>query len=318
MSPPPVTTPPPRGVVIAAFAAIYLIWGSTYLVVRYAIETIPPFLMFGSRTLAAGAILYAWCRQRGIPSPTRAQWRDAIIAGGLLLFAGSSWIAWAEHEIPSSVAALIVAALPLWMVLFDWKHNPPTRAVLAGLMLGFTGVGMLILRGRGYDGNSLSTPHIAVCVLATLCWAAGSVFSRHATKPKHPFMAVAIQMMAGGIIILLAGVFFGEWSAFDPGAISARSLLAWGYLLVFGSLVAFTSYVWLLDVSTPSRVSTYAFVNPLIAVLLGCTIGGEPFSARLLLASALIVTAVATIIGRPRQRPVPALANQPTAKLKQA
>jgi len=318
MSPSPISPAPSRGLVFGAFAAIYLIWGSTYLVVRYAIETIPPFLMFGSRTLAAGAILYAWCRRRGVPSPSRAQWRDATIAGGLLLFAGSSWIAWAEHEIPSSVAALIVAALPLWMVLFDWKQNPPTRAALLGLVLGFAGVAMLILRGRGYDGEALSAPHIAVCVTATLCWAAGSVFSRQAKKPKHPFMAVAIQMMAGGIIILVAGVLLGDCDKLDPGAISTRSLLAWCYLLVFGSLVAFTSYVWLLDMSTPSRVSTYAFVNPLIAVLLGCTIGGEPFSLRLLLASALIVSAVAVIIGQPRKRPVPETAAPTTAKLEQA
>jgi drug/metabolite transporter (DMT)-like permease len=288
---------PRRGLVIAAFAAIYLIWGSTYLVIRYAIETIPPFLMFGSRALLAGIILHAWSRRRGCPSPTRAQWRDAVYAGGLLLFAGSAWIAWCEHEIPSSIAALIVAALPMWMILFNWKAAPPTPLTMTGLALGFAGVSILILDGRGYDNQPLSLPHVALCVAATLCWAFGSIFSRRADKPASPFMAVAIQMIAGGGISIIAGLLMGEAANFDISMISLRSLLSWGYLLVFGSLIAYTAYVWLLDVSTPARVSTYAFVNPLIAVMLGCTVGAEPFSIRLLSASMLIVIAVAAIIG---------------------
>jgi drug/metabolite transporter (DMT)-like permease len=289
-------TNPPRFLVQGAFAAIYLVWGSTYLAVRYAIETMPPFLMFGSRCLVAGAILYAVTRARGIPKPTAAQWQSATGIGCLLIFVASGWISWAEKYVPSSIAALIVAALPMWMVLFDRKNNRPSRATLFGLAIGFLGVSVLVVNGRDYDNQPLPLFPVAICVVATLAWAWGSLLSKRADKPDSPFMTVALQMLTGGAITMVAGLVIGEWPEMEFSAISQRSFLAWCYLLVFGSLITFTSYIWLLTVSTPAKVSTYAFVNPPIAVALGCTIGGEPFSGEILAATGLIVLAVVLII----------------------
>jgi len=296
-------TPPSRALVYGAFASIYLVWGSTYLAVRYAIESIPPFLMFGSRCVVAGGILYLLARARGVPHPTRRQWQSAAWIGCLLIFVASGWIAWAEKHVPSSIAALIVAALPMWMVVFDLRNRRPDAATVAGILIGFVGVAILVARGRGYDGQPIKLFPVAVCLVATPAWAWGSVLSRSADKPASPFMTVAMQLLAGGAITLLAGLLFGEGRQFHWADLSARSVLAWAYMLVFGSLVAFTSYIWLLSVSTPAKVSTYAFVNPPIAVALGCTLGKEPFSSELLAATALIVVAVALIVRRPRKRP---------------
>lgn len=283
---------------MAAFAAVYVIWGSTYLAIRYAVTTIPPFLMAGARFFAAGLLLYAFARLRGAAVPTRTEWRDATIAGALMLMIGNGGVTWAELVIPSGVAALIVALIPLWMVLFDWLRPDGVRPgppVLAGLAVGFLGVAMLA-RGNHHAAGSAYGWGVAALVVASVSWAFGSVFNRRARKPDSPFLGVAMQMLAGGGLLLALALARGEAAEFSLACVSALSATAWLYLSLAGSLVAYTAYVWLLQVSTPTRVATYAYVNPLIAVLLGCTIGQEPFSTELLAAAGLVVVAVALIV----------------------
>jgi drug/metabolite transporter (DMT)-like permease len=306
---------PPLWGVIAAFAAIYLIWGSTYLAIRYAVESIPPFLMAGTRNLAAGLLLYAFAHVRGSSAPTRIEWRDAVIIGGLMLLIGNGCVTWAEQVIPSGVAALLVALTPLWMVLLDWLRPNGIRPgpyVIIGLVLGFGGVALL---ARGHQNGSGSTYGwgVVALVASSVGWSLGSIFNRGAHKPGSPLLAVAMQLIAGGSLLLGAAVVFGEAEQFSFARITPLSMGAWLYLTVAGSLVAYTAYVWLLQVTTPAHVSTSAYVNPLIAVLLGCTIGQEAFSRDMFAAGVLIILAVVMIV-RSVTRKTPAAGNLPTGK----
>ncbi|MEX1276843.1 MAG: EamA family transporter, partial [Bacteroidota bacterium] len=280
-----------------AFAAVYIIWGSTYLGIRFAVETIPPFLMAGARFLISGAILYAWARGRGAGKPTLPQWKSATIVGALLLLAGNGVVAWAEQWIPSGVTALIIASSPISFVLIDafQRKTPPTMDVISGLVLGTIGIFLLIDPTRLIAGDDLYLPAAFAIVLATVAWAYGSLYSRKADLPSNPLLATAMEMLAGGGLLALTGLLLGEVGRLDLPAISSRSLFAVLYLIVFGSLIAFTSYVWLLRVSSPAMVSTYAYVNPVIAVLLGWLIGNEVMNGRILVAALIIVAAVAII-----------------------
>lgn len=296
---------PSTWLVIAAFAAVYVIWGSTYLGIRYAVESIPPFLMAGTRNLAAGLVLYAFARWRGAAAPSGIEWRDAAVAGGLMLTIGNGGVTWAEQVIPSGVAALLVALTPLWMVLFDWLRPAGVRPrvlVMIGLLVGCAGVALLA-RGNGDHPGNAHAWGVAMLLVSSMCWAFGSIFNRQARKPASPFLSVAMQLIAGSSLLLVIALAAGEASQFSPGRVTARSAWSWLYLTVAGSIVAYTAYVWLLHASTPARVATYAYVNPLIAVLLGCTIGQEVFSRELFFAAALIIVAVALIVrGGARQK----------------
>jgi len=295
------------GLVLAAFATVYIVWGSTYFGIRYAVESIPPFLMGGSRFFVAGAVLFTWSQRKGFSWPTGRQWRDATIVGCLMLLGGNGGVTWAEQTVPSSVTALIVAIAPLWMVLLEWREpggRRPTLRVFAGLLVGFIGVAYLVLAGHGYDGGALNPWGIAAILFATVTWAAGSVFSRCATKPKSALTSTGMQMIAGGGVMMIVGFALGEGPQFSFSTVTAVSAWAWVYLALFGSLIGFTAYLWLLQVSTPSKVSTTSFVNPLIAVVLGCTLGGEPFTPKLLLSGAMILVAVILILrsAKPRKQ----------------
>lgn len=286
--------------IVAAFAAVYLIWGSTYLVIRFAIETIPPLLMAGVRFGTAGVVLYIAMRRQGEPLPTGRQMANAAIVGGLLLMMGNGGVSWAEQYIPSGVAALITAMIPCWMVVFAALagEKRPGMMDIAALVSGAAGVALL-----AYSGED--TPEIAaswavgVVLVGSCCWAFGSMYARGADMPASPLMSTALQMMFGGAMLSAAGSLSGEASAFRPEHVSLSSLLALLYLIVFGSLVAFSAYVWLLRVVPPSRVASYAYVNPLIAVLLGWALGDEPLDAKVGLAAALVVIAVVLITTTP-------------------
>ena len=288
---------PSRLKIASAFAAVYIIWGSTYLGIRFAVETIPPFLMAGGRFIVSGIILYVWTRARGAGKPTFPQWKSATIIGGLLLLAGNGVVAWAEQWIPSGITALIIASSPISFVLIDafQRKTPPTMDVISGLVLGTIGIFLLIDPTRLIAGDELYLPGAFAIVLATVAWAYGSLYSRKADLPSSPLLATAMEMLAGGALLTLTGLLLGETARLDLAAISSQSLIAFAYLIVFGSLIAFTSYVWLLRVASPAMVSTYAYVNPVIAVFLGWLIGNEAMNGRILVAALIIVGAVAII-----------------------
>jgi drug/metabolite transporter (DMT)-like permease len=282
---------------LLAFAAIYIIWGSTYLAIRWAIDTIPPFLMAGGRYLTAGAILYLWARARGTPHPTRRHWRDAAIVGALLLMGGNGGVVWAEQTVPSGLAALLVALEPMWVVLIDWLRPGGTRprnAEIVGLVLGFGGV-LLLIGPVDVGGPHVNVAGALVLLVATLSWASGSVYSRHADVPPSPFLSTGMNMLAGGAVLTVAGTVTGEWAAFHPAAVTPRSLLSLLFLIVFGAIVGFTAYLWLLRNANLATVSTYAYVNPVVAVILGWALAGEVITPRIAVAAAVIVGSVVII-----------------------
>jgi drug/metabolite transporter (DMT)-like permease len=287
-----------RAQIIAAFASIYIIWGSTYLAIRYAIETIPPFIMGGVRFLISGALLYIWARYRGAPTPTKLHWRNAIIAGGFLLLGGNGAVVWAEQFVPSGLTALLVSILPFWLVIIEWVRPPrkrPSAAVLGGLVLGF--IGIIVLVGLGdVGGQGIVRPLGAlVLIIGSLSWAIGSFWSRDASLPDSGLLTTGMEMLGGGAMLLIVGVLSGELSHFDVHHVSHASTAGLLYLITFGSLLGFTSYIWLLDKVSPARLGTYAYVNPLVAVLLGWAIAGETLSARTAVAAAIVICAVALI-----------------------
>jgi drug/metabolite transporter (DMT)-like permease len=292
-----------RYAIAAALAAVYLIWGSTYLAIRFAVETLPPFLMAGVRFTIAGAVLYGWRRARGFPAPDRSQWKAAAVVGGLMLLGGNGGVVWAQQWIESGTAALIVASVPLWMVLMEWARpggGPPRPLVWAGIVLGLAGVGVLF--GAPEHGDR----HVAgwvVLVLASVSWAVGSLYSRSAVLPA-PLLATGMQMLAGGALLLVAGLVTGEARQIDPASYSTRSVLAVVYLILFGSLIGYSAYVWLLRVTTPALASTYAYVNPVVAVFLGWLLAGEALTPRIA-GSAVVIVAGVALITRASRRPAP-------------
>ncbi len=297
----------PQGVKIAlALGTIYLIWGSTYLAIRFTIETLPPFLMSGARFLLAGIIMYGIMRLRGEIKPTWIHWRSAAIVGGLLLMGGNGSVVWGEQYIPSSIAALLVATVPLWMVLLDWlwKGNArPTGVVVSGIVLGFTGIIFLVTQGDFSSFSHLNPLGVGAVLFAALSWATGSIYSRSARLPKSPLLATGMEMIAGGLLLFAASVVNGEWAALDLAGVSMRSFLSWVYLLIAGSMIGLSCYIWLLRVAPASRVATYAYVNPVVAVLLGWSLADEPLTWQTLLASSIIIASVFLITTRARSGP---------------
>jgi drug/metabolite transporter (DMT)-like permease len=284
-----------RWKIALAFFCVYVFWGMTYLAMRVAVEDIPPYLMAGSRFLVAGAVLYAWARRRGDQPPSSQHWRAAASVGAFLLLGGNASVAWAEQRVPSGLAALLIGVMPIWMVGLEWlrRGSRPSKQVVAGLLLGAVGVGLLVLP-QG-SGNGMDLLGAAVLILAAASWAWGSVISKSAPLPKSPFLATSLEMIAGGILCLLVGGLSGELREFSLSEVSARAALAWLYLVVFGSLVAFTAFIWLLGVTSIAKVGTYAYVNPIVAVLLGWAVLGEPVTLRTVIAAAVILLGVALV-----------------------
>jgi drug/metabolite transporter (DMT)-like permease len=284
--------------VVAAFAAVYVLWGSTYLGIRFSIETLPPFFTQGVRFFLAGVVLYAWAWYRKEAPPTRRQWGGAAITGTALFVCGTGGVVWAEHFIPSGVAALVVATEPMSFVLLESmrRRRRPHGIVLAGLALGSAGLLVLVGPGAVFGGERFDLGACLVLVAGTFAWAWGSLFSRGSRLPSTPLMATAATLLTGGALLALVGIAAGELGRFDPATVSAKSIVATIYLFLFGSIVGFSAYLWILRVSTVSRVSTYAYVNPIVAVFLGWLLAGETLTPRVLIAAVIIVGAVALII----------------------
>lgn len=298
--------------VLMAFAAVYIVWGSTYLAIRVGIESFPPLILAGFRHLCAGLILYPIFRWKTGIRPTAAHWRTAVVTGFLLLFIGNGGVSWAEQTVPSGIAALLVATVSLWLVILDWLRPGGTRPVfkvVAGLLMGFAGLVLLV--GPAHLGGSerVNPGGAGVLVFASLAWACGSLYSKHGGMPSSPMLRVAMQSFAGGVILLVVSLFTGEFRELHFAAISARSWLALGYLIVFGSGIGFSAYIYILQKSTAARIGTYAFVNPVVALFLGWLLAGEAISLRTVLAAGVILTAVILVITAPH--PVPARVKDP-------
>ena len=308
----------PRTQILLAFLAVYTIWGSTYLAIRFAVATMPPFLMAGVRFLIAGAILYLWLRLRGAERPKMIHWRSALVIGGLLLLGGNGGVSWAEVHVPSGLAALLVAAVPLWMALFDWIRPGgvrPTGLTLLGLVIGFAGVALLASQAES-SGTGPQLIGILALLVATCCWALGSLYARSAPVPSMPLLGTGMEMLAGGAVLVLVAGITGEFGQVHFAAISLKSLLALVFLILFGSLIGYSSYVWLLRHVSAARVSTYAYVNPVVAVFLGWAFASEPISWVTLVSAAVIISSVAliTVSRGHRAAPQAALADDPASE----
>jgi drug/metabolite transporter (DMT)-like permease len=290
-----------RTLVIIAFAALYVVWGSTYLGIRFAIETIPPFLMAGARFVLAGVIMYAIAWSQGIGKSSWANWRTSLIIGACLLLAGNGGVTISEKYIDSGLAALIVAIVPIYIVLLGWITGiapRPTPMMWMGLAGGFFGVGILFGPGLHLHSSGGRNPTIGISILlfTSFIWSAGSLYSRAAKHAPSPFLTAAQQMICGGILLLLSGVITGELPRFHLSSISMLSLGSFVYLVIIGAVVGYTAYIWLLRHCEPAKVATYAYVNPIVAVLLGTLFAGETVTMRTLIAAALIIGSVALVI----------------------
>jgi drug/metabolite transporter (DMT)-like permease len=276
-----------------AFAAVYLIWGSTYLAIRIAVATMPPFLLSGLRFLTAGSILYIAARTLGAPRPRLKEWSAALFIGLSLTVMGNGFVVFAEKRLPSSIAALFIPVVPLWLLIFDWLWGAkirPTWRAWCSVAMGFAGVGLLVADSFSLKGYNIRALDISAMLVATMAWAAGSIFSRYAKLPSSTLLVTGMQMLCGTVILFTLSFISGE--KIQPELWSEDSYYALAYLIIFGSLVAFTAYTFLLRNVHPSLVGTYAFVNPVIAMLLGSFLYGEPVSHTILLSALLIIGAV--------------------------
>jgi drug/metabolite transporter (DMT)-like permease len=289
---------------LLAFSAVYVLWGSTFLAMRIGIESFPPLLLAGSRHLLVGVILFPILRWRTGIRPTAIHWKTAAITGCLLLFLSNGSVCWAEQTVPSGVAALLVATVCLWMVLLDWLRpggRRPSFRVFIGVATGFAG--LLFLVGPSHIGGAgrINPVGAGVLVLASFSWACGSLYSKHGALPSSPMLGMSMQSLCGGAALWIAGFFTGEVHRFHPADISSRSWAALCYLIVFGSSIGFTAYIYILKRSTATRVGTYAFANPVVALFVGWLFAGEALALRTLLAALIILSAVILVITAPHR-----------------
>ncbi len=291
-----------------ALVAVFLVWGSTYLAIRYAIETIPPLISAAARFLVAGAILYLWQRMNGAPTPKKIEWRSAAIIGPLLLMGGTGGLTWAESRIPSGIASLLIATVPLWMVVIDSLRRQGARTnwlVWLGVLVGLSGTALLANPWQSHIASPPLDPlALGILIFAAISWSIGSLYSRRAPLPQAPLMGTAMEMLMGGLGLLILASGVGEWSQLHLAQVSMRSLAGLIYLIVFGSGVGFVAYTWLLRNAPTHIVSTYAYVNPVVAIMLGSFVGHEPLetieivSAGIIISGVILITTAKSLTGR--------------------
>jgi drug/metabolite transporter (DMT)-like permease len=299
-----VTTAYNRTLVFWSFAAIYVVWGSTYLAIRVLVESMPPLLAGGTRFIVAGALLYGWARWRGIPAPPRRLWGSAILLGSLFFLLGNGGVSWAETRIPSGLTALLAATSPLFTVVFEsgrsgW-HRPPARVVL-GVIAGLGGVALLVAPGEIIGGGHADLAGAAAITVAAMAWAGGSVLSHAMPLHSSPALATGMKMLSGGVLLVLGGLILGEGTQITAESFAPKAIIAWIYLIVFGSIIGFSAFTYLLRVTTPAKVSTSAYVNPLVAVALGWGLLGEAVSPRTAVAAGVIIGGVMLIRWKGRE-----------------
>lgn len=293
---------PSRAKVVAAFLALYVVWGSTYLFIKWTVAEIPPFLMGAMRHGAAGLILFTIAISSGAPRPTRQQWGVAALVGTLLLGLGNGMVNWASQRVPSGLSALIVSSVPIWIVLVDWLRPGgvrPTARIIAGLSLGSIGIAGLVWSAGGAATTSgAGAGALVACIgliVGSISWATGSIMSRQLKRQPHGMLATSMEMISAGVVLSIVSLVIGDFGSFRLSAVSATVWWSLAYLIIAGSLVGFTAYNWLLRVSTPPKVATYAYVNPIVAVALGWAFAGERLAASTFGAAALLLAAVATL-----------------------
>lgn len=294
----------------AALLVIYFAWGSTYLAIRFAVESIPPFLLAGFRFFLAGLIVYTWRRLAGDPNPTLEEWKGPAIMGLFLLVGGNGGVVWAEQRVTSGVTALLIGATPFWIALVDWLRPGGTRPnwkIALGLVVGFAGITLLIQSSQQASAaERIDLLGALVLLLAAFSWAIGTVYGSRAVMPKSPFMATGIEMLVGGGVLLLIAVPAGEWSRFSLAAVTPHSFWAWFYLMTFASVFVLSVYTWLVRNTPLPLLSTYAYVNPLVAIFLGHMLAQEPLTWRILFSASVIISAVVLInagrFARPRRQ----------------
>lgn len=307
--------PPSRWLLILAFLIVYIVWGSSYIGISFAIETIPPTVMTGTRFVLAGAVLMVWALRVGSPMPTRRQWRSGFIAGGLLFLANNGLIVLATSMgVPTGVSALLIGTTPMWIVILTslQDRTRPNSGTLIGLALGTLGIGLLVNLNGALSGGSSELLGAVIVIVAALFWALGSLYARNADMPANPLMSTGIQLFCGGLLQMALSVANGSLFSMDVSAISFRSVFAMIYLAIFASIIAFTAFTWLMRVANPALVTTYAYVNPVVAVILGWIFRGEQLTMRTLLAGAIIIAAVVILTRasrstarRPVEQPAP-------------
>ena len=308
--------------VLLAFAIIYFVWGSTYLAIRVGVREIPPFLMAGMRFLVAGIVLYAWMRAKGTPSPTAREWSGATLLAVLIFVLDYGLLFWAERRVPSGIAAVMLTTIPVFMTLSDiWiiKTQRLTARLGAALITGIVGVAVLVNRSGSFGDTPIDTGGACALIVAAISWSLASALTRKVPLPSAKTMSSGIQMLAGGVLLTLAATLLGEFRGFRMQAVSARAWLALAYLIVAGSIVAFTAYVWLIHHESPTKVGTYAYVNPVVAILVGYFFGGEAIGLRTMVGSVLVLLSVIGITTSPKEAGTPspraAKAGRPEADL---
>jgi drug/metabolite transporter (DMT)-like permease len=306
---------PPTWKLLLAFGIIYFVWGSTFLAIRVGVREVPPFLLAGMRFLLAGGALYAWMRARGTMAPSARQWLSACLLAVLIFVLDYGLLFWAEKRVPSGIAAVMMATIPLFMALSEILFlgtQKLTIRLASALLVGVGGVAVLVSRSLAFGEVPIDTSGAVALVVAAMSWSVASALTRKLPLPASKAMSSGAQMLCGGVLLMLTAGALGEFRGFHPQAVSRGAWLALAYLVVAGSIVAFTAYVWLIHHESPTKVGTYAYVNPVVAVALGYFLGGEAVGPRTLLGTLLVLVSVVVITTTPARKPVAKLAEEPS------